>query len=431
MFNAAVTQTASAIISTQPNETVTDKLINSYQSTVVSDMSSSILLGQPPTPMGFAAHLAGSALGTLVTAPREISYQRQKQQEAYQKAQQAAKGEGSVSEEHKSYGMKPQPKPKKPSFFGPGIPEHGIEDMDLGFHELTVDDAFNGYKLKLMFSEPDTTKAQRWQEEVAPSKRSWQNPLSYFEAYDKGFIGKLAFDVKELGSNISQYEQDRLNGNHELNQFKTMVDVIIFLNLPVNQKLNLMGQMVEHVVQGVENRYNRYKDATGLERAYMFGEDMEGLAKFSASSFIGKGLLSNQPLMGTLESTASFERAAIIKGFQDHHIISPTNALTRDHELLELAGFNLESRANKIFLPTDEYLHPTRTIHLGRHTTVAIRQVQLEMNQVVKIGQAQGWSQTEYQEALRSMLQDFRQQLKAGDIALNKNMRPWANRPGF
>jgi|GEM_PF-2044187 len=170
MFNAAVTQTASVIISTQPNETITDKLIDSYQSTVVSDMSSSILLGQPPTPMGLAAHLAGSALGTLVTAPREISYQRQKQQEAYQKTQQAAKGEGSVSEEHKSYGMKPQPKPKKPSFFGPGIPEHGIEDMDLGFHELTVDDAFNGYKLELRFSEPDTNKAQRWQQDAGRSK---------------------------------------------------------------------------------------------------------------------------------------------------------------------------------------------------------------------------------------------------------------------
>jgi len=127
MFNAAVTQTASAIISTQPNETVTDKLINSYQSTVVSDMSSSILLGQPPTPMGLAAHLAGSALGTLVTAPREIAWQRQKQQEAYHKTKQAAAGEGTVSEEHKAYGMKPQPKPKKPSFFGPGIPEPRIE----------------------------------------------------------------------------------------------------------------------------------------------------------------------------------------------------------------------------------------------------------------------------------------------------------------
>jgi len=78
MFNAAVTQTASAIISTQPNETVTDKLINSYQSTVVSDMSS-ILLGLPPTPIGLAAHLAGSALDTLATAPRKSPGSSKKQ----------------------------------------------------------------------------------------------------------------------------------------------------------------------------------------------------------------------------------------------------------------------------------------------------------------------------------------------------------------
>ena len=196
MFNAAVTQTASAIINTQPNETTTDKLINSYQSTVVSDMSSSILLGQPPTPTGLAAHLAGSALGTLVTAPREIAWQRQKQQEMYQKAQQAPAGEGSVSEEHKSYGMKPQPKPKKPSFFGPGIPEHGIEDMDLGFHELTVDDAFNGYQLALRFSKSDTTKAQRWQQEVAPTKSNWQTQLKsgFWQGVDKLVEAGLAID---------------------------------------------------------------------------------------------------------------------------------------------------------------------------------------------------------------------------------------------
>jgi len=81
------------------------------------------------------------------------------------------------------------------------------------------------------------------------------------------------------------------------------------------------------------------------------------------------------PLGGTSVGGGSFDRGAITHGFQSHHIISHTNVLTRDHPLLAAAGFNLQSQANRIFLPTDSSMHDTRSIHIGRHTTSSIAAV--------------------------------------------------------
>ena len=41
-------------------------------------------------------------------------------------------------------------------------------------------------------------------------------------------------------------------------------------------------------------------------------------------------------------------------------------------------------------------------------------------------GKAQDWSPTQYRAELRTMLSEFRQELRAGNIALNSKHRPWA-----
>ena len=119
----------------------------------------------------------------------------------------------------------------------------------------------------------------------------------------------------------------------------------------------------------------------------------------------------------------TFNRKTVLEGFQDHHIISDKNILTKNHELLDLSGVNLHSRGNKIFLPTDASLHPTRSIHLGRHTTKVSRNLAEQMDAIVRVGKQQGWSQAQYQQALKSIISQERQLLKSGQRALNKNRR--------
>jgi len=128
----------------------------------------------------------------------------------------------------------------------------------------------------------------------------------------------------------------------------------------------------------------------------------------------------------TENSSLPFDRKAITKGFQDHHIISDKNKLTKNHELLELAGYNLQKRSNKIYLPKLAESHPTRSIHNGKHTNSVSENLANLMDQVVEIGRAQGWSQEQYRGALNQIVAQERHLLRTGERALNKHKREWA-----
>ena len=126
----------------------------------------------------------------------------------------------------------------------------------------------------------------------------------------------------------------------------------------------------------------------------------------------------------TIESESGFNRNTVTEGFQDHHIISDKNPLTKNHELLELADFDLQSRANKIYLPTDATLHPTRSIHLGRHRTSVSDNLASRMDEAVALGQQNAWNTQQYAQALRSIIGQERRLLKSGQRALNIHSRP-------
>jgi hypothetical protein len=96
---------------------------------------------------------------------------------------------------------------------------------------------------------------------------------------------------------------------------------------------------------------------------------------------------------------------------------------------LSAAGFGLESAANKIYLPTHAGQHPTRSIHMGRHSGDVMRDMKERMDALHFIGQSSGWNQSQYNAALRGMLAQQRQDLRAGNVPLNRHARSWAQRP--
>ena len=83
---------------------------------------------------------------------------------------------------------------------------------------------------------------------------------------------------------------------------------------------------------------------------------------------------------------------------------------------------------NKIYLPKTADQHPTRSVHSGRHTNSYSENVERRMNAIVQQGKAGGWAPAQYREATRTALSQLRQDLRAGEIALNKNHRPWAKK---
>lgn len=137
----------------------------------------------------------------------------------------------------------------------------------------------------------------------------------------------------------------------------------------------------------------------------------------------GNGPLGGRPIGG-----GAFNRTQITKGFDDHHIISNKNKHTKDHELLRLTGLNINSRVNKIYLPNNASLHASRSIHYKKHTDSYSQKVAEKMDKIVHKGKAAGYTQQQYKAETRQMLSEMRQEFRAGNIGLNKHLRPQATK---
>ncbi|MHA4970424.1 RHS repeat-associated core domain-containing protein [Pseudomonas extremorientalis] len=117
------------------------------------------------------------------------------------------------------------------------------------------------------------------------------------------------------------------------------------------------------------------------------------------------------------------------QGYQDHHILSDKHASTKNHPLLKLAGFDLQSRQNKIFLPnkTRAMTDGRRSIHQGRHAARVNQNLGSKMDRVQKVGKRENWDQAQYRKALDKIVSDERRLLRSGERQLNKNARPGAH----
>ncbi len=96
--------------------------------------------------------------------------------------------------------------------------------------------------------------------------------------------------------------------------------------------------------------------------------------------------------------------------------------------MFDLAGYNnpndfLQLQKNKIYLPKDASLHPTRSIHKGRHYQSVSQNLSQLMDDVVDVGKTQGWTTEQFNEALTNIVKNERQLLKDGTRILNKNRR--------
>jgi RHS repeat-associated protein len=116
------------------------------------------------------------------------------------------------------------------------------------------------------------------------------------------------------------------------------------------------------------------------------------------------------------------------QGYQDHHILSDKHASTKNHPLLKLAGFDLQSRQNKIFLPNKAtaMADGRRSIHEGRHAGRVNDNLAGRMTQAERAGKRNNWSQAQYRKALDKIVSDERKLLRSGERQLNKNARPGA-----
>ena len=88
----------------------------------------------------------------------------------------------------------------------------------------------------------------------------------------------------------------------------------------------------------------------------------------------------------------------------------------------------LQSRHNKIFLPKYHYIHPrgtsvgpgggkgvfSRSIHNGKHTQNYSDRLRRRMDDILDVGESNGWSSAEYRKALFGIVREERTALRLG-----------------
>lgn len=86
----------------------------------------------------------------------------------------------------------------------------------------------------------------------------------------------------------------------------------------------------------------------------------------------------------------------------------------------------MQPQVNKIYLPKNEGLHLTRSVHSDRHSDSVNTNLSEKVDRFVERGHKDGWGQSDYKTALRGIISAERAELKSGNRMLNKNHRPWA-----
>lgn len=128
------------------------------------------------------------------------------------------------------------------------------------------------------------------------------------------------------------------------------------------------------------------------------------------------------PIPGGASMGIAAYRAGEFRGlFQRHHIVSPTNKITAEHKLFDLAGANYHGYQNKMLLPKDPGTHPSRSLHNGRHTDPHHLRLEAQMDDAIARGEREGWTQDQYKAELDTILSGERQKLRAGEVELNKS----------
>ncbi|EDT2963755.1 type IV secretion protein Rhs [Salmonella enterica subsp. enterica] len=189
----------------------------------------------------------------------------------------------------------------------------------------------------------------------------------------------------------------------------------------VRNPLRFQGQYYDEESGLHYNRYRYYEPESGR---YISADPIGLLGGINLYQYAPNPLSWIDPL--GLAKTCQRAKDLRSKGFQEHHIISDKNKLTKNHPLLQAAGFDLQKMKNKIFLPTDGSLHKTRSIHSGKHLNDVSKNLADQMDVVYSRGQREGWSQAEYSKALDEIVANERAFLKSGERALNKNKRSWS-----
>ena len=104
-----------------------------------------------------------------------------------------------------------------------------------------------------------------------------------------------------------------------------------------------------------------------------------------------------------------------LEGYQLHHVIPKSMP---EHPTIKAAGFDVNKPSNLIYLPIEDGIHSTRSIHNGwnkAHVNYNA-DIKQKLNDLVKFGNADRWGRQQYLDAIESLREETRLGLRKGEI---------------
>lgn len=106
-------------------------------------------------------------------------------------------------------------------------------------------------------------------------------------------------------------------------------------------------------------------------------------------------------------------------GWQEHHII-PKMKRFSEHPLVKRSGLNINSKLNKMSLPSKRELDPLKTLHRGKPDEKALRRLMQELNDAESIAKRESWSQQRSLEEIKKIIAKESEGLNSGKFHLNQ-----------
>ena len=296
-----------------------------------------------------------------------------------------------------------------------------LEEINNPGFEAFKEEVFTQYAINLDNLEDVKTKIAR----VPTSELgAWVDKLG-------NYIGELEDSfVEAAGEKLTQFREKYPKAAHMLAEtfdtVSSIVDVVVQRH-SVELDRKLYGEEVATLGDAICRARNQFIEGV-LEEHFSPGQVkvMEAAAFLGAVVVPQESGVSLKPFAHILNKIGGRglyrNRASkVLKslGYQEHHIISNKNDWTKDHELLKLAGFNLDSRSNKMFLPKSPGMHPSRSIHNGKHWDAISEDISIKMKSILEQGKLEQWTQEMYRTKFNNLLMNTRKELKSGKTILN------------
>ena len=172
------------------------------------------------------------------------------------------------------------------------------------------------------------------------------------------------------------------------------------------------GQYYDPEIELCYNRFRYYHPETGR---YISQDPIKLLGGFNVFAYVSdtNWWLDVLGLDGMPKGGWNYHNMPKIEDYQLHHVIPKS---MEEHPAIKAAGFDVHKPSNLIYLPTEEGIHPTRSIHKGwnKGHKEYNDYIKEQLEDIWDKGKDGKWTQQQFRDAIEELRRETRLELRNG-----------------